>query len=316
MNVGGILAPVFWAVGILQRRYLMGKRAVVFLLVPALILISIFLIFPAIWVLKLGMTNETLTGVKAREPDFVGLENFFRVFSDRFFYNALKVSLLFVFGSAIIGQAGLGMTLAMLTYRKSRKLKTLVQSIIILAWIIPEVVVAYLWIAFLDKDFGTLNVLLSKLGFEKVNWFYNHPILTIILFNTWRGTAYSMLLFSAALETIPPSYLETADIIGTSFYRKFKDIILPNIKGYIFTDFILITLWTFNVFTPYLLTGGGPSFKTELLPIYIYRNAFKYFKIGYGSAISTIILLINFLLAIFYITLSRRKKHEGSKRIK
>ncbi|WP_041084052.1 carbohydrate ABC transporter permease [Thermotoga profunda] len=292
----------------MQKKYLIGKKAVVLLLIPALILISVFLIFPAIWVLKLGMTNETLTGIKAREPDFVGFENFSRVFSDRFFYNALKISLLFVFGSAIVGQAGLGMILALLTYRRSRRLKTIVQSIVILAWIIPEVVVAYLWIAFLDKDFGTLNVTLSWLGFEKINWFYNHPILTIVLFNTWRGTAYSMLLFSAALETIPPSYLETADIIGTTSWRKFKDIVLPNIKGYIFTDFILITLWTFNVFTPYLLTGGGPSFKTELLPIYIYRNAFKYFKIGYGSAISTIVLLINLLLAIFYITLSRRKK--------
>ncbi|MGB9820027.1 MAG: carbohydrate ABC transporter permease [Pseudothermotoga sp.] len=286
----------------------MGKKAVVLLLIPALTLIAIFLIFPAIWVLKLGMTNETLTGIKAREPDFVGFQNLATIFSDRFFYNALKISLLFVFGSAVVGQAGLGMSLALITYRKSRRLKTLVQSIVILAWIIPEVVVAYLWIAFLDKDFGTLNVLLSWFGIRKINWFYEHPIFTIIIFNTWRGTAYSMLLFSAALETIPPSYLETADIIGTSPYRKFKDIILPNIKSYIFTDLILITLWTFNVFTPYLLTGGGPSFRTELLPIYIYRNAFKYFKIGYGSAISTVVLMINLLLAIFYITLSRRKK--------
>jgi len=69
---------------------------------------------------------------------------------------------------------------------------------------------------------------------------------------------------------------------------------------------ILITLWTFNVFSPYLLTHGGPSFKTELLPIYIYRNAFRYFKIGYGSAISTVVLLINLALALIYLRLSRR----------
>lgn len=292
----------------LHRRYLMGKKMTFILLIPALVFISIFLIFPAIWVLKVGMTNETLTGVKARSPDFVGFDNFRRILSDRFFYNALRISLLFVFGSAIIGQAGLGMVLALLTYRKSHRLKTLVQSVVILAWIIPEVVVAYLWIAFLDKDYGTLNSLLSWMGAGKINWFYDHPIFTIVIFNTWRGTAYSMLLFSAALETIPPSYLETADIIGTSSWRKFKDIILPNVKSYIFTDFILITLWTFNVFTPYLLTGGGPSFRTELLPIYIYRNAFRYFKIGYGSAISTVVLMINLVLAVFYITLSRRKR--------
>jgi len=267
----------------------------------------VFLILPGVWVLKIGMTNETLTGAKARNPDFVGFENYVNVLSDRFFYNALRITLLFVLGSAIIGQAGLGLSLALLTYRK-RRLKSFVQGVVILAWIIPEVVVAYLWIAFLDKDYGTLNMLLSAIGLNKINWFYEYPFLTIIIFNIWRGTAYSMLLFSAALETIPPSYLETAEVIGASTWRKFKDVIFPNIKTYLLTDLILITLWTFNVFTPYLLTGGGPSFKTELLSIYIYRTAFRYFKLGYGASIATIALLINFVLAMFYLSLSRRER--------
>jgi len=285
----------------------MGRKVIVFFLIPALSLIFVFLILPGVWVLKIGMTNETLTGAKARNPDFVGFENYAKVLSDRFFYNALRITLLFVLGSAIIGQAGLGLSLALLTYRR-RRLKSFIQSVVILAWIIPEVVVAYLWIAFLDKDYGTLNMLLSAIGLRKINWFYEHPLLTIIVFNVWRGTAYSMLLFSATLETIPPSYLETAEVIGASSWRKFKDVILPNIRSYILTDLILITLWTFNVFTPYLLTGGGPSFRTELLSIYIYRTAFRYFKLGYGASIATIALLINFALAMFYLSLSRRKR--------
>ncbi len=290
-----------------MKRSLMGRKVIVFFLIPALSLIFVFLILPGVWVLKIGMTNETLTGAKARNPDFVGFENYAKVLSDRFFYNALRITLLFVLGSAIIGQAGLGLSLALLTYRR-RRLKSFIQSVVILAWIIPEVVVAYLWIAFLDKDYGTLNMLLSAIGLRKINWFYEHPLLTIIVFNVWRGTAYSMLLFSAALETIPPSYLETAEVIGASSWRKFKDVILPNIRSYILTDLILITLWTFNVFTPYLLTGGGPSFRTELLSIYIYRTAFRYFKLGYGASIATIALLINFALAMFYLSLSRRKR--------
>lgn len=285
----------------------MGRKVIVFFLIPALSLIFVFLMLPGVWILKIGMTNETLTGAKARNPDFVGFENYAKVLSDRFFYNALRITLLFVLGSAIIGQAGLGLSLALLTYRR-RRLKSFIQSVVILAWIIPEVVVAYLWIAFLDKDYGTLNMLLSAIGLRKINWFYEHPLLTIIVFNVWRGTAYSMLLFSAALETIPPSYLETAEVIGASSWRKFKDVILPNIISYILTDLILITLWTFNVFTPYLLTGGGPSFRTELLSIYIYRTAFRYFKLGYGASIATIALLINFALAMFYLSLSRRKR--------
>lgn len=282
-----------------------GRKAIFLMLLPSMILVGIFLLFPAIWVLYIGMTNETLTGIHAINPQFIGLKNFLRVFKDKFFYNSLKISLLFVFGSAIVGQAGLGMTLALITYRKSPKFKSFIQAIVIFAWIIPEVVVAYLWVAFLDKDFGTLNQVLNFFGLKKINWFYDFPVFSIIIFNTWRGTAFSMLFFSAALETIPPSYLEVADVMNVPSWRKFTDIIIPNIRSHILTDLILITLWTFNVFTPYLLTHGGPSFRTELLPIYIYRNAFRYFKIGYGSAISTIVLLINLLLALIYLRFSK-----------
>ena len=295
----------------MSRETGVGRKASFIMLLPSMLLIAIFLIFPAIWVLYIGMTNETLTGIRALNPQFVGLKNFIRVFKDKFFYNSLRISLFFVFGSAIIGQAGLGMTLALITYRKSQRFKALIQAIVIFAWIIPEVVVAYLWVAFLDKDFGTLNQILSFFGFKKVNWFYDFPVLSIILFNTWRGTAFSMLLFSAALETIPPSYLEVADVMNVPSWRKFTDIILPNIRSHILTDLILITLWTFNVFTPYLLTHGGPSFRTELLPIYIYRNAFRYFKIGYGSAISTIVLFVNLLLALMYLRFSRPRSRGG-----
>jgi multiple sugar transport system permease protein len=141
-----------------------------------------------------------------------------------------------------------------------------------------------------------------------VNWFFDKPVLSIIIFNIWRGTAFSFLLFSAALETIPPSFLETADVIGASGFRKLIDIILPHIKRYILTTLILTTLWTFNVFSPYLLTQGGPSFKTEVLPIYTYRNSFKYFQLGYGSAISTILLFINLILALTYLRIGRGRK--------
>jgi multiple sugar transport system permease protein len=120
--------------------------------------------------------------------------------------------------------------------------------------------------------------------------------------------AFSMLLFTAAISSLPPSYLETAEVLGASAYRKFRDIILPLIKGTLLTDLILITLWTFNVFTPFLLTRGGPSFSTEILPIYIYRNAFLgTFKLGFGSAAATVMLLINLGFGLIYILAGRKK---------
>ena len=287
----------------------LSKKSIIAFLAPALILIAVFLIFPAFWVIYLGLTDQALTGVKAVMPSFTGLNNFSRAFHDRFFYNALKVSFIFVFGSAWLGQALLGLVLAVLLYEMKSKWRAVVNGAAVLAWIIPEVVVAYLWIAFLDKDFGMLNQMIALIGIDKVNWLYNHPILSIIVFNTWRGTAFSLLLFTSALETIPPSYIESAKVMGAGLWRRFYEVVLPQIRAILLTDLILITLWTFNVFTPFLLTGGGPSFKSEILPIYIWRTSFKYFKLGYGSAVSTTLLLINFAFALLYLLAQRRTRH-------
>ena len=287
---------------------IISRRTATVFMLPALIFVGVFLAFPAIWAIYIGLTNLTLTGRAAIEPKVVWLGNFADILRDPFFRSSLWITLQFVFGSAIVGQMGLGLILALLLHNKKGILKDVASSVVILAWIIPEVVVAYLWVAFLDSDFGLLNSIRETLGLKPVNWFFEHPVLSIIFFNAWRGTAFSMLLFGAALQTIPPSYIETADVIGASGWRKFRDIILPLIRPHLVTGAVLVTIWTFNVFTPFLLTGGGPAFKTELLSIYTYRNAFKYFKLGYGSAISTLILLINLALATVYMRLARARR--------
>jgi len=83
---------------------------------------------------------------------------------------------------------------------------------------------------------------------------------------------------------------------------------LPLIKNHILTDVILITLWTFNVFTPFLLTGGGPAYKSEIISIYTYRVAFRFFEFGKGSAIAVIVMLVNLALALGYLRILRRQE--------
>lgn len=291
-----------------SQSLLLSRRTALLFLSPALLFIAVFLVFPAIWVVFIGLTDLSLTGRQALHPSFVGLGNFARALSDPYFYNSLQVTVEFVAGSALIGQVLLGLILALLLQGRKGFMPDLVSNVVILAWIIPEVVVAYLWVAFLDTDFGLLNLLFGLIGLPRVNWFFEHPVLSIVIFNTWRGTAFSMLLFGAALQNVPPSHLETADVIGASWWQKFRDIILPTIKPHIVTDVLLVTIWTFNVFGPFLLTGGGPSFATDLISIYTYRNAFKYFQLGYGSSISVVILLINLLLAMIYLRISRTRQ--------
>jgi multiple sugar transport system permease protein len=209
-----------------------------------------------------------------------------------------------VLGSALIGQMVLGFLLAWCFHGWKSWVRRVVESLVIVAWIIPSSVVAFLWIAFLDGESGTLNEITGL----HTEWLLHHPLLSIIVYNTWRGTAFSMLLFSAALTSVPPSHLETSRIAGASQWQQLRDVVLPSIRGHILTTMLLISLWTFNDFGPYLITAGGPNFQTEVLPIYVYRNAFSSGALGLGAAISTIMLAINLLLALVYLQLLRERK--------
>jgi len=272
---------------------------------PALALIAVFLVFPALWTLYLGLTDYRLTGLAAKAPQFVGVDNYVRALSDPGFLNSLWLTLLFVLGSAVIGQTVLGFTLAWTLRDLSKTARTLIESLVVLAWILPSSAVAFLWVAMLDRDSGTLNALLDTPG---TAWLLDHPMLSLIVFNTWRGTAFSMLLFSAALNAVPPSQLETARLCGASRWQQLRDVVFPHIRGHILTNMLLISLWTFNDFSPYLITAGGPNHASETLPVFVYQTAIFDGQLGFGTAISLIMLLINLVLAVMYLRLLRERR--------
>jgi multiple sugar transport system permease protein len=262
----------------------------------------------------MSFTNQSLTGATARNPQYVGLENYTSLFDSSTwmtrgeFGSSLWITVQFVFGSALLGQALLGLLIAYTFYRRNDLLRHVVYTLAIIAWITPDVVIAFAWFAFLDPTRGTLNGLLGALGLGQPDWLLDYPLLSIIVFNTWRGTAFSMLLFTSALSSIPPSYLETAQVIGASRWQQFRDILLPLLRTTIATDLILITLWTFNTFTPFLLTGGGPSFRSELVSIYTYRIGLQRFEFGAGSAVAVVVMLINLVLASIYLVIARARR--------
>lgn len=279
-------------------------RATAFV-VPALLLVGAFLVFPAMWTLYLGLTDYRLTGIAAAHPQFVGLTNYTTAFGDAQFRNSLWLTILFVLGSAIIGQTCMGFGIAWSVRSVPRLVRGVVETLVLLAWILPSSVVAYLWIAYLGRGDGTLNTILQTQG---TDWLLAHPMLSIIVFNTWRGAAFSMLLFSAALNAVPPSQLETARLSGASTLQQLRDVVFPHIRGHILTNTLLISLWTFNDFSPYLLTAGGPNHASETLPVYIYNSALNAGQLGYGSAISLIMLVVNLVIALFYLRLLKERR--------
>jgi multiple sugar transport system permease protein len=273
---------------------------------PALVLVAIFLVFPALWTLYLGLLDYSLGGHTAQHPQYVGLRNFSDALSDPLFTKALYLTLLYVGFSAVLGQNVLGFLLAWYFRHARAWIRVTLNVLVLLAWILPGSVVAFLWQALLDRRNGTLNTILHTTG---TAWTIDHPMAVIIIFNIWRGTAFSMLLYSAALNTVPGSHLEVARLAGARPWQQLRDIVLPTIRRHVLTNTLLITLWTFNDFTPYLLTGGGPDNKSQTLPVFIYKTALLgKQQLGYGSAFSLLLLVANLIIAVFYIRLLRTRR--------
>lgn len=301
------------AVGAGRRRRLaddgdvagLGRARAAAFVAPSLVLIGVFLVFPALWTLYLGLTNYRLTGSAALHPKFVGIQNYLSALSDDRFANSLVLTLVFVFGSAVIGQSVLGFSIAWLATRLNTSVRAIMEFFVLLAWIIPSSVTTFLWYALLDGTDGTLN---SILGTAHMAWLLQYPMQCIIVFNTWVGTAFSMMLFSSALASVPPSQLETARMAGAGTLAQFRDVIFPHIRGHALTNTLLITLWTFNTFTPYLLTAGGPDDRSNILPIFIYRLALNDGALGQGAAISLIMIVINLVIATVYLRLLKERK--------
>ena len=247
----------------MKRFTLLSTRAGALFMTPAALLVGAFVIVPFFWVIFVSFTNRSLLGRTALNPEFVGLQNYLALFNPDGFLTrgqfgfSLILTVQFVILSALVGQALLGMLLAWLIRSVPKGVKTFIESAVIAAWILPEVVIGFAWFAFLDYDNGTLNMMLNAVGLPSGDWLLQHPFWVIVVFNTWRGAAFSMMLFNSAFASIPPSYFQAAEVAGASSWQKFRDIALPLIRGHVVTDLILITMWTFNVFTPFLLTHGG-----------------------------------------------------------
>ncbi|NUR86650.1 MAG: sugar ABC transporter permease [Nonomuraea sp.] len=283
----------------------LGKARAAAFVLPALVLIAVFLIIPGLWTIYLGLTDYRLTGLEAANPRLVGLDNYTGALTDPRFLASLWLTLVYVGGSAILGQAGLGFTLAWLLRTRRGLFRRLVEGVILLSWILPSTVVGFLWYALLDSDDGTVAAVLPGL-----DMLIDHPLLSIVIFNVWRGTAFSMMLYAAALQNVPPSHLETARLAGATVPQQLRDVVFPCIRRHVLTNLLLISLWTFNDFTPFVLTGGGPENRSEILPIYVYDIAIKAGggQLGLGAAVSFLILLINLVFAYAYLRLLRGER--------
>jgi multiple sugar transport system permease protein len=257
---------------------------------------------PLLWSVYTSFTDMALTG--SSTVNFVGLDNFTRLVQDPSFLHSLELTLVFVVGSAVIGQNTLGLLIALLLRGRSRVVRSVLTGLVIAAWAVPEVVAAFCWYAFLYRT-GTLNALLAHLGIAQ-NWLYTSPMLAVILANVWRGTAFSMLVYSAALSEVPPDLMEAASVDGASAWQRLRRITLPLIRRAIVSNLMLITLQTLAAFgLIFVMTGGGPGTASQTTPLYMYQQAFKFYQLGYGTAMALVLLAVGALFSAVYLRLIR-----------
>lgn len=272
---------------------------------PATLLLLLFLAGPIAYCVYIAFTDMQLTGQAS--ASFIGLDNFQRAFADDDFRNAVVLTLVFTLVSSILGQNTLGLTLAALMARSSKAVRSVTGAVVISAWVLPEIVAGFLLYTFFNKE-GTLNAVLDWLGLPSQNWLYTLPIIAVSFANVWRGTAFSMLVYSAALSEIPKEVTESAEVDGAGAWQRLWRITLPMIRRSIGTNLMLNTLQTLSVFgLIWAMTRGGPGNRSQTLPIFMYDQAFNKSLIGYGTAVALLLLVVGALFSVVYLRLMREE---------
>jgi multiple sugar transport system permease protein len=274
--------------------------------VPTLFM-AFFLGVPVGRAIYTSVTNYALTGPDAAHPAYVGGHNYVSLLTSSQFWDGLKASIEYLVGSAIIGQVAIGFLLAVLIERLGKISRSILLSVVVLAWIIPEIVVAFIWSGYLSVPKGLANTLLAFVGVGPVSFLFKYAMPSLIVANAWRGMAFSVLVLGAALQAVPPEVVESAKLDGAGEWGVIRYVKAPLIRSAIATVLALTTLWTLSDFTLiFVLTGGGPGNATDVLPVYTYQQSFSFYELGLGTAISLVLLVLACALAYFYMRVAAK----------
>lgn len=265
-------------------------------LLPAFVLIGVFVIYPLILAVGYSFTDYYL--LKPNDISFVGFDNYAEMTGDKYakkaFFNSTKYVIYIV-----PLQVALSLFLAILIAKKS-KVNTFFRTAFFSPYILSIIVVALLWKNILDPDLGIVNLFLAKLGFAKLEFFADPDLAlqAISFIILWQGISFQMLILMAALQDIPSSLYEAADIEGANAWQKFKYITVPSIKGQLVFVLIVVTTGTFKIIIePLVLTNGGPQGSTSSILLYMFEQGTRYRQIGYSSAITVVFALILIIIA-------------------
>lgn len=265
---------------------------------PALALLAVFLVVPAVYVTWLS-THTSTYGQDAR---FVGWANYAAITADPAFWRALGNTIVVV-NVVVYGELLLGLGLALLLARPTRG-RGLIIALLLAPYAITEASALAMWRAMLEPDVGLINQTLIAAGLNQIEWATERwtALMVAALVAIWHHLPFTFLILYSAVTTVPRELMEAAEIDGASPFQRFRLVTLWVIMPAVLVAVLFRTIFAVRIFSEiWLLTEGGPARLTEVLAIYLYRAAFKYHEFGTAAAAGTIMLLLSLLIAAPYL---------------
>lgn len=256
---------------------------------------------PIIVSFLISLTNWSILA----PPQWIGFSNYAKLFTDPIFYKVLLNTAYYSSGSVSLGVGG-SLVAALLLNQRLPGLRVF-RTIYYLPTVIAGIPMVLLFLWLYNPSYGLFNYVLSRLGIGGLNWLWdeNWAMPSLILMNLWR-IGGNMIIFLAALYGVPQSLYEAARVDGANWWQQFIHITLPMISPIIFLVVIISTITSFQVFLePYILTEGGPANATLTYVLYLYRNAFQWWKMGYSSTLAWMLIIILLTLTATQFKIAR-----------
>jgi multiple sugar transport system permease protein len=289
-------------------RFTREHRVALLFLAPSFIGFAVFYAYPALRGFYLSFTDFNLL---RNSGSWVGLRNYQQLLHDTLFWNALGITFKYVIINIGV-QTVLAMGIAVLMHRLTKSV--VVRSILVLPWLIPNVVLALLWMWMLDPNLGIVNHYLNMVGIPSQGFLGSESqvIPTIAGINIWRNMGYTALLLFGGLVMIPKSYYEAAALDGAGEWRMFRTVTLPLLRPVLALVLVVTLIGSFQVFdTVQIATGGfggapgGPGNASRVLYLYIFQQAFEFNDLGYASALSVALIVLLVTVAVVQLRMLR-----------
>jgi multiple sugar transport system permease protein len=275
------------------------------LVAPAIIMLVVMNIFPLLW--SLGLSFFSYRANRLTAPDFVWLRNFERVLTDDTVWERFQTTALIV-GSSVLLQLVVGFLLALL-FEKAFPFRRILLMLVLTPMMLSFVAVGVFFKLFYEPTFGLVSQLVSMFTGAPfvVLSTPTGALIGIVIADAWMWSPFVMLLVLAGLVSVPKYLYEAAEIDRASWWRRFRTITFPYIKGLLLLAILFRTIETFKLFDiVYIITAGGPGSSTETIAVYVYRMAFQFFRTSQASALAYIVLFVVIVLTSLYLYAVRR----------